>query len=95
MRKLTVNAIGGKDVSPRQVADGQGVIREIRVFPPLAHTFTKKHNATTLIREGRGDEASSPDITASAVADTLPPEGFLEVKNWFADLKKDWRRPAR
>ena len=24
----------------------------------------------------------------------MPPEGFLEVKNWFADLKKDWRRPA-
>jgi len=27
-------------------------------------------------------------------ADTLPTEGFLEVKNLFADLKKDWRRPA-
>ena len=29
--------------SPRQVADGQRLIREIRVFPPQAQTFTKNH----------------------------------------------------
>ncbi len=33
----------GKDVSPRQVADGQRLRREIRVFPPLAQTVTKNH----------------------------------------------------
>ena len=27
--------------SPRQVADEQRLMREIRVFPPLAQTFTK------------------------------------------------------
>ena len=43
MRKLTANAIGGKDVSPRQVADGQRLRREIRVFPPQAQTYTKNH----------------------------------------------------
>ena len=43
MRKLATNAIGGKDVSPRQVADALTFIREIRVFPPQAQTFTKNH----------------------------------------------------
>ena len=43
MRKLTANAIGGKDVSPRQVADGKRLRREIRVFPPQAQTVTKNH----------------------------------------------------
>ena len=33
----------GKDVSPRQVADGQRLRREIRVFPPQAQTLTKNH----------------------------------------------------
>ena len=33
---------GGKDVSPRQEPDGQRVEREIRVFPALAQTYTKK-----------------------------------------------------
>ena len=42
MRKLTANAIGGKDVSPRQEPDGQRLEREIRVFPALAQTYTKK-----------------------------------------------------
>ena len=42
MRKLTANAIGGKDVSPRQEPDGQRLEREIRVFPALAQTHTKK-----------------------------------------------------
>ena len=43
MRKLTANAIGGKDVSPRQEPDGQRFEREIRVFPALAHTLTKNY----------------------------------------------------
>ena len=33
----------GKDVSPRQVADGQRLMREITVFPALAQTYTKNH----------------------------------------------------
>ena len=37
--------------SPRQVADGQRLRREMRVFPPLAQTFTKQYNAPTLKRE--------------------------------------------
>ena len=39
--------------SPRQVADGQRLIREIRVFPPQAQTFTKNHqypNAEASVR---------------------------------------------
>ena len=47
----------------RQVADGLTFIREIRVFPPLAHTFTKQYDLLTFMREGRGGEASSPDMT--------------------------------
>ena len=53
MRKLTANAIGGKDVSPRQVADGKRLRREIRVFPPQAQTVTKNHqrlNADASVR---------------------------------------------
>ena len=41
MRKLTANAIGGKDVSPRQEPDAQRLQREITVFPALAQTYTK------------------------------------------------------
>ena len=41
MRKPTANAIGGKDVSPRQEPDAQRFGREIRVFPALAQTYTK------------------------------------------------------
>ena len=43
MRKLTANAIGGKPVRARQVADGQRLIREIRFLPPLAQTFTRNN----------------------------------------------------
>ena len=42
MRKLTANAIGGKPVRARQEPDGQRFEREIRVFPALAQTYTKK-----------------------------------------------------
>ena len=48
MRKLTANAIGGKDVSPRQEPDGQRFEREIRVFPALAQTFTKNDDTSDL-----------------------------------------------
>ena len=48
MRKLTANAIGGKDVSPRQEPDGQRFEREIRVFPALAQTYTKKDKRNDL-----------------------------------------------
>ena len=48
MRKLTANAIGGKDVSPRQEPDGQRVEREIRAFPALAQTHTKKDSGHDL-----------------------------------------------
>ena len=47
------------------------LIREIAVFPALEMTVTKQLDILTLTREGRGGEASSPDITASAVSDTL------------------------
>ena len=43
MRKLTANAIGGKDVSPRQEPDALRFEREIRVFPALAQTFTRNN----------------------------------------------------
>ncbi len=42
MRKLTANAIGGKDVSPRQEPDALRFERETRVFPALAQSCTKK-----------------------------------------------------
>ena len=34
-------------------------------------------------------------LTTSAIADTLPTEGFLEAGDLLDCLKKDWRRPAR
>ena len=43
----------GQGHSPRQVADGQRLIREMRGFPPLSHTFTKNHqrpNAEAMVR---------------------------------------------
>ena len=42
MRKLTANAIGGKPVRARQEPDGQRFEREIRAFPALAQSCTKK-----------------------------------------------------
>ena len=42
MRKLTANAIGGKPVRARQKPDALKFGREIRVFPALAPTYTKK-----------------------------------------------------
>ena len=43
--------------SPRQVADVQRLIREIRAFPPLAQTFTKhikRHYAEASLGESVG-----------------------------------------
>ena len=51
MRKLTANAIGGKDVSPRQEPDALRFEREITVFPALAQTYIKNHERPTLMRE--------------------------------------------
>ena len=48
MRKLTANAIGGKDVSPRQEPDALRVEREITVFPALAQTYTKNDDTSDL-----------------------------------------------
>ena len=51
------NAIGGKDVSPRQEPDAQRLKREITVFPALAQTYTKNHqrpNADAGIGESVG-----------------------------------------
>ena len=42
MRKLTANAIGGKPVRARQEPDALRFEREIRAFPALAQTYTKK-----------------------------------------------------
>lgn len=42
MRKLTANAIGGKPVRVRQEPDALRFEREIRVYPALAQTYTKK-----------------------------------------------------
>ena len=50
MRKLTTNAIGGKDVSPRQEPDALRFEREIRVFPALAQTYIKKDKGSALMR---------------------------------------------
>ena len=57
MRKLTANAIGGKDVSPRQEPDALRFEREIRVFPALAQTYTKiikRHNLDACLGESVG-----------------------------------------
>ena len=57
MRKLTANAIGGKDVSPRQEPDAQRFGREITVFPALAQTYTKndeRHNLDACLGESVG-----------------------------------------
>ena len=48
MRKLTANAIGGKDVSPRQEPDALRVEREITVFPAQAQTYTKNDDTSDL-----------------------------------------------
>ena len=36
----------GQGRSPRQVADGQRLIRETRAFPPQAQTITKQYNGS-------------------------------------------------
>ena len=57
MRKLTANAIGGKDVSPRQEPDAQTFGREITVFPALAHAYTKndeRHDVDACLGESVG-----------------------------------------
>ena len=62
MRKLTANAIGGKDVSPRQEPDAQTFGREITVFPAQAHAYTKndeRHNTNAGIGESVGFMESS------------------------------------
>ena len=62
MRKPTANAIGGKDVSPRQEPDAQRFEREIRVFPALAQTYTKiikRHNLDACLGESVGFMESS------------------------------------
>ena len=41
-RKSATNAIGGKPVRARQEPDALRVERDIRVFPALAQTYTKK-----------------------------------------------------
>ena len=48
MRKLTANAIGGKPVRARQEPDALRVERDIRVFPALAQTYTKKDSGHDL-----------------------------------------------
>ena len=48
MRKLTANAIGGKPVRARQEPDAVRFEREIRVFPALALTYTKKDSGHDL-----------------------------------------------
>ena len=48
MRKLTANAIGGKDVSPRQEPDALRFEREITVFPALAQTYTMNDDTSDL-----------------------------------------------
>ena len=57
MRKLTANAIGGKDVSPRQEPDAQTFGREITVCPALAHAYTKndeRHDVDACLGESVG-----------------------------------------
>ena len=48
MRKLATNAIGGKPVRARQEPDALRFEREIRVFPALAQTYTKKDSGHDL-----------------------------------------------
>ena len=45
-RKLATNAIGGKPVRARQEPDAQRLMREIRVFPALAQTYTKNDDTS-------------------------------------------------
>ena len=48
MRKLTANAIGGQARRARQEPDALRVERDIRVFPALAQTYTKKDSGHDL-----------------------------------------------
>ena len=43
----------------------------------------------------KSGEEEAGSIKLIGRADTLPAEGFLDVKDLSADMKKDWRRPAR
>lgn len=52
-------------------------------------TWSKAERLSILERKRR------PIINTSAIADTLPAEGFLEAGGLSDCLKKDWRRPAR
>ena len=78
MRKLTANAIGGKDVSPRQEPDGQRLEREIRVFPALAQSCTKndkRHGLDACLGESVGfvvcSASGTEQITLSRQGDSL------------------------
>ncbi|MBR5014843.1 MAG: hypothetical protein IKY16_09635, partial [Bacteroidales bacterium] len=42
----------------------------------------------------KSGEEKAGSIDNIGIADTLPTEGFLDVKDLSADMKKDWRRPA-
>ncbi|MBO5419580.1 MAG: hypothetical protein J6A22_05795 [Bacteroidales bacterium] len=42
----------------------------------------------------KSGEEEAGSIKLIGRADTLPAEGFLDVKDLSADMKKDWRRPA-
>ena len=99
MRKLTANAIGGKDVSPRQEPDALRFEREIRVFPALAQTYTKNHQCPDAeaffgesvaevadsCREERSDERKEANAS-DTVSPCSPPEDlkdFLSSKKTF------------
>ena len=99
MRKPTANAIGGKDVSPRQEPDALRFGREIGTFPALAQTYTKNHQrpdteavfgesvaeVADSCREERSEERKEAD--ASDTVSPCPPaedlKDFLSSKKTF------------
>ena len=91
MRKLTANAIGGKDVSPRQEPDALRFEREITVFPALAQTYTKKHqrpNADAGVRRvcgiyGVQRQRNGINHTVSPCPPTEDLKDFLGSKKTF------------
>ena len=71
------------------------------VWPPSEELEDLERNWRNDSDVGEAERLSSLErrkravLTTSALADTLPTEGFLEAGDLLDCLKKDWRRPAR
>ena len=76
----------GKDVSPRQVADGKRLRREIRVFPPQAQTVTKNHqrpNDDASVRRVCGTQSRHWARSGQLCPPSEDLKGFLSNKKTF------------